>query len=238
MPDRLRVVVAAAGTGSRMGMATNKQYLLLNAKPVLSYCLDFFESLAVVDQVVVVCRADEQDYCRKEIIAPYGYRKVTAVLAGGPERQDSVWNGLISLPPDTGLVAVHDGARPLLSKSMFDRIIKAAQRWGAAVPGIPPKDTLKSVDGDQFVRQTLDRGSIVAVQTPQIFGFGDLLQAYRRAQEEGFRGTDDASLFERYIGRVKVVAGDYRNLKITTPEDLALAEVLLHSLPGVGMEGV
>ncbi|MDD4170780.1 MAG: 2-C-methyl-D-erythritol 4-phosphate cytidylyltransferase [Syntrophomonas sp.] len=227
MVNNLRVVIAAAGKGSRMKSNTNKQYMLLNGRPVLSYSLDFFEKLDIVEEIVVVCGHDEVDLCNREIIRRFKYNKVSAVVPGGKERQDSVWAGLKQLGTDTHLVAVHDGARPLLSVEVFFRLLKEAQYWGAAIPGINSKDTVKLVDRDGFVRQTLDRGSVHAIQTPQVFNYTELLTAYREAQEEDFLGTDDASLFERYIGRVKVVAGDYNNIKITTPEDMIVAEALL-----------
>lgn len=227
MVDNLRVVVAAAGKGSRMGSSLNKQYLLLNGWPVLSYSLDFFERLRVVSQIVVVCAANEVDYCQQEVVKRFNFNKVTAVVPGGQERQDSVWLGLQQLPRDTDLVAVHDGARPLLSAEVIARLVAEAKEWGAAIPGIPSKDTVKLGDRDGFVRQTLDRTSVYAIQTPQVFNFNELLTAYREAREEGFLGTDDASLFERYIGRVKIVTGDYNNIKITTPEDMIVAAALL-----------
>ncbi|MDD4775422.1 MAG: 2-C-methyl-D-erythritol 4-phosphate cytidylyltransferase [Syntrophomonas sp.] len=227
MVDNLRVVVAAAGKGSRMGSSLNKQYLLLNGWPVLSYSLDFFERLRVVSQIVVVCAANEVDYCQQEVVKRFNFNKVTAVVPGGKERQDSVWLGLQQLPSDTDLVAVHDGARPLLSAEVIARLVAEAMEWGAAIPGIPSKDTVKLGDRDGFVRQTLDRTSVYAIQTPQVFNFNELLTAYREAREEGFLGTDDASLFERYIGRVKIVTGDYNNIKITTPEDMIVAAALL-----------
>jgi len=227
MVDNLRVVVAAAGKGSRMGSSFNKQYLLLNGWPVLSYSLDFFERLRVVSQIVVVCAANEVDYCQQEVVKRFNFNKVTAVVPGGQERQDSVWLGLQQLPSDTDLVAVHDGARPLLSAEVIARLVAEAMEWGAAIPGIPSKDTVKLGDRDGFVRQTLDRTSVYAIQTPQVFNFNELLTAYREAREEGFLGTDDASLFERYIGRVKIVTGDYNNIKITTPEDMIVAAALL-----------
>lgn len=227
MPDRINIVVAAAGTGSRMGSTTNKQFMLLGSRPVLTYCLDFFEAQAEVESIVVVCRADEVDYCSREIIRGYQYAKVLAVIAGGPERQDSVWNGLRCLQSKQEWVAIHDGARPLLTAKVFGEIFRAARQFGAAIPGLSPKDTLKIVDNEHFVYQTLNRSSIVAVQTPQIFKAADLLKAYDLARTDNFCGTDDASLYERYIGKVKVVEGDYQNLKITTPEDLALAEAIL-----------
>lgn len=227
MVNNLRVVIAAAGKGSRMKSFTNKQYMPLNLRPVLSYSLDFFEKIDIVEKIVVVCGASELEYCQHEIIERFQYKKVSALLPGGRERQDSVWRGLQKLGEDTDLVAVHDGARPLLSSAVFLRLVNEAEKWGAAIPGIISKDTLKSVDRDGFVRQTLDRSSVYAIQTPQIFKYAELLTAYREAYEDDFQGTDDASLFEHYIGRVKVVEGDYNNLKITTPEDLITAEALL-----------
>ncbi|MEN6461403.1 MAG: 2-C-methyl-D-erythritol 4-phosphate cytidylyltransferase, partial [Syntrophomonas sp.] len=227
MVNNLRVVIAAAGTATRMGGKVNKQYLLLKSRPVLAYSLDAFEAFDLVDEIIIVANPMEVEYCEKEIVKKYRYKKVSQVVPGGKERQDSVWIGLKQLRSDTDLVAVHDGARPLLSFQLLKDLLVEAQEWGAAIPGVMPTDTLKLVDRDDFVRQTLDRSSVVGIQTPQIFKYTELLAAYNQAYEEGFTATDDASLFETYIGRVKVVKGDYRNLKITTPLDLKLAEVLL-----------
>lgn len=230
MVNNLRVVIAAAGSATRMGGKINKQYMLLKSKPVLTYSLDAFEQFEMVDQVVVVANPDEVEYCEREIIKKYGYQKVTGVIAGGKQRQDSVRAGLGFLPEDTDLVAVHDGARPLVSFKMLKDLITEAREWGAAVPGVNVKDTLKSVDRDGFVRQTLDRSIIVAIQTPQVFKYKELAAAYRQAEEEGFTATDDAAIFETYIGRVKVVAGEDSNIKITTPADLKIAGALLRGI--------
>ncbi|PKM76695.1 MAG: 2-C-methyl-D-erythritol 4-phosphate cytidylyltransferase [Firmicutes bacterium HGW-Firmicutes-15] len=227
MVNNLRVVIAAAGRGSRMESSTNKQYMLLNSRPVLAYSLEFFEKLDVVDEIVVVTGEKELDYCEREIIKPFKYNKVSAVIPGGKERQDSVWAGLRKLGADTEFVAVHDGARPLLSSAVLYRLLEEAREWGAAIPGIASKDTLKAVDRDDFVRQTLDRTIVYAIQTPQVFKYEELMSAYQQAYEENFRGTDDASLFEHFIGRVKLVEGDYDNIKITTPGDMLIAEALL-----------
>lgn len=227
MANKLRVIIAAAGQGNRMQSSINKQYLLLNKRPIISYSLDFFDKLDVVDEIVVVTGEKELDYCENEIIKRFKYNKVSAVLPGGAERQDSVWAGLNKLGSDTGLVAVHDGARPLLSLEVFRRLLEAAEQWGAAIPGVASKDTLKMVDKEGLVNRTPDRSTMFAIQTPQVFRYEQLLAAYRQAYQDDFRGTDDASLFEHYIGRVKVVEGDYNNLKITTPGDLFLAEALL-----------
>lgn len=232
MANNLRVVIVAAGQGKRMMSNINKQYLSLNGRPVLSYSLDFFEQLDIVEEIVVVTGEKEIDYCEQEIIKRFKYNKVSAVIPGGKERQDSVWAGLQRIGTDTGLVAVHDGARPLLSSVVFFRLLKEAEEWGAAIPGIASKDTIKMVDKEGSVCQTLDRSTLFAIQTPQIFNYGQLLTAYQQAYQEDFRGTDDASLFERYIGRVKMVEGDYNNLKITTPGDLIIAEALLRGYKG------
>ena len=227
MVNNLRVVIAAAGRGSRMESDTNKQYMLLHSRPVLAYSLDFFDKLDVVDEIVVVTSEKELKYCEREIIKRFKYSKVSAVIPGGKERQDSVWAGLQKFGTDTEYVAVHDGARPLLSSAVLYRLLEEAEEWGAAIPGIASKDTLKAVDRDDFVRQTLDRTTVYAIQTPQVFKYEELMAAYQKANEEGFRGTDDASLFEHFIGRVKVVEGDYDNIKITTPGDMLIAEALL-----------
>ncbi len=228
MANNLRVVIAAAGTGSRMKSRINKQYMLLNSRPILSYSLDVFEKYEAVDEIVIVAHPREIEYCEREIVNKFGYRKVKKVIPGGKQRQDSVWAGLLQLNQDTDYVAVHDGARPLLTLALLDDLIKEAEEWGAAIPGVYVKDTLKMVDRDGFVGNTLDRSSTVFIQTPQVFRFKEIYQAYEMALEEGFKSTDDAALFEKYIGRVKVVPGNYNNLKITTPEDLIIVETLLN----------
>lgn len=230
MADNLRVVIAAAGQGSRMGIKTNKQFIMLNQKPVITYSLDFFEKQDAVDEIVVVTSAKELDFCRNEIIARNKYQKISAVLTGGQQRQDSVWSALQYLGQDTDYVAVHDGARPLLSADVLNRLLEAAEDWGAAIPGVPSRDTIKMINKDSFVRQTLDRNVIYSIQTPQVFKFKELYTAYKYAEEEGFYATDDAALFEKYIGQVKVVEGDYDNIKITTPLDLVIAQTLLTRL--------
>lgn len=227
MANNLRVVIAAAGKGRRMGNRTNKQYMFIESRPVLSYSIDFFEKVDFVDEIVIVASEKEVDYCKHEIVDRYKYQKVSAVVAGGKERQDSVYAGLRHLGEDTDFVAVHDGARPILSVEVLRNLMKEAKQWGAAIPGVASKETIKMVDRDDFVRQTLDREIIYSIQTPQVFKFDELFNAYRQAHEEGFMGTDDASVFERYIGRVKVVEGDYNNIKITTPGDLVVVKSLM-----------
>lgn len=227
MDNNLRVVIAAAGLGRRMGKEINKQYRPLLSRPVLAYSIDVFEVYPQVDEIVVVAHPEQIDYCQREVIDRYGYKKVSKVIAGGAERQDSVWAGLQSLGSDTAYVAVHDGARPLLSSQLIDRLMEAAQEWGAAIPGVMARDTLKMIDRDGFVGHTLDRSVVSLIQTPQIFQYQELVKAYECAYRDDLMGTDDASLFEVYIGRVKVVLGEANNIKMTTMEDMLMAEALL-----------
>lgn len=228
MANNLRVVIAAAGIGSRMGSKINKQYLNLNSRPLLTHSLDIFEDFKAVDEIVIVAHARDVEYCEKEVVKKYGYRKISRVIAGGEMRQDSVWAGLQCLDKDSEYVAVHDGARPLFTSRLLEALLEEASEWGAAIPGLAARDTMKMVDRDGFVTMTLDRASVVSIQTPQIFSFSELYQAYTNAYEEGYMSTDDAALFEKYIGRVKIVPGEYRNMKITTPEDLVIAASLMN----------
>lgn len=169
MVNNLRVVIAAAGTGSRMKSTINKQYMLLNSRPILSYSLDIFEKHEAVDEIVIVAHPRDIGYCEKEIVGKLGYRKVKKVIPGGEQRQDSVWAGLLQLNRGTtDYVAVHDGARPLLTSALLDDLLKEAREWGAAIPGIYVRDTLKMVDQDGFVGNTLDRSRVVFIQTPQV----------------------------------------------------------------------
>lgn len=227
MANNLRVVIAAAGTGSRMKSNINKQYMLLKGKPVLYYSLKTFNNHDLVDEIVVVAHTDEVDYCLENVVKKYQFSKVKKVIPGGRERQDSVIQGLKNLSADTDYVAVHDGARPLLPSGLIHNIYSEAQKYGAAIPGVPVTDTIKMVDKDGFVSSTIDRSSIMAVQTPQIFAYAKLLKAYELALQDNFIGTDDASLYEKYIGQVKVVLGDPNNIKITTPKDIIIAEQLM-----------
>jgi len=227
MVNNLRVVIAAAGIGSRMNSKVNKQYIPLKGRPVIAYSLDTFEKIQQVDSIVIVANSNELDYCKNEIVKKYGYQKVTGVIPGGKQRQASVRAGLNYISGSTDFVAVHDGARPLVTSQLVQDLLTEAEKWGAAIPGVLARETLKTVDGDGMVVDTLDRSRIVVVQTPQIFKYDMLLEAYEKAYTEGVSGTDDASIFEKYMGRVRVVNSDNRNMKITTPEDIAVAESLM-----------
>ncbi|WP_317956986.1 2-C-methyl-D-erythritol 4-phosphate cytidylyltransferase [Paenibacillus chitinolyticus] len=229
--NKVGVIVVAAGRGSRMRTVESKQYLELAGKPILVHTLELFEKMARIDSVVLV--TGEADVPRCESYASrYGLHKVSRVIAGGAERQDSVRSGLEALGADTQWVLVHDGVRPLVTEEQVGACLDKAIDTGAAVLAVPVKDTIKVVSEDGKIMSTPDRKSLWAIQTPQAFRFSLLKEAHEEAVRDGFLGTDDAMLVERAGHTVHVVEGDYANIKITTPEDLPWAEWLLGNRRG------
>ena len=228
MSLRCAAVVLAGGSGSRMGGNTPKQYLLLDGKPLIWYSLHAFEE-SPVEEVVLVVRPGETELCRRNLVEPFGFRKIRAVVEGGKERFHSVFAGLQALKGrGYDLVAIHDGARPMVSQEVIARTFQAAEEYGACVAAVPVKDTIKRADDDGFAAETLPRNLLWSVQTPQTFRFDLCLQAYETmmARPEFQVGiTDDAMVVEQFTDtRVRLVMGDYKNLKVTTPEDLPAAE--------------
>jgi 2-C-methyl-D-erythritol 4-phosphate cytidylyltransferase len=221
------VLIPAAGQGRRMGTALSKQYLEVGDRPILAHTLAVFQQHPKIDQIYVIASPEAVDYCRAEIVERFALSKVKAVVAGGPERQSSVWLGLQACDAgEDDLVLVHDGVRPLLTGACIDRLLTVVAKVGACVVAVPVKDTIKEVESG-MVRSTPDRQRLWQVQTPQGFRAGLLRRAHQQALREGYRGTDDAALVERLGETVAVVEGDYRNIKITTAEDLLLASALL-----------
>ena len=224
-------IVLAAGQGKRMNSSVQKQFLLLDGKPLIFYGLDAFEKSPVA-QIVLVTGADEISYCRTEIVEKYGFSKVTHIAAGGKERYHSVYEGL-KAAEGADYVLIHDGARPLLTKEIIDRALKGAEEYGACVAAMPVKDTIKMTDADCFVAATPDRSRLWQVQTPQAFFYPWIRQAYDKlfSREEYQQGiTDDARVLETMSShRVKLIEGSYSNIKVTTPEDMAVAEALRKS---------
>ena len=216
------VVIVAAGSASRMG-GIDKVMADLGGEPMIVRTVRAFQNCDAIASIVIVTREDLirpiSDLCRD-------MKKVAAVVAGGKSRQESVHLGLNALPKGTKLAAVHDGARPLVSWQVIDRVVRAANTYGAAAPAIPVKDTIKVVQGG-LVKETPDRSSLMAVQTPQVFDFDLLRGALKKAEEDRTQVTDDCSAVERTGMRIKIVEGDERNLKVTTPMDLKIAELLL-----------
>ncbi len=221
------VLIPAAGMGRRMGAAVNKQYLPLAGRPILAHTIALFDGHPLIDKIFLITPADEFALCRREVLVPNDFRKVQQLVPGGAERQDSVFNGLRACGA-TGddIVLIHDGVRPLLQPQLIDRLVAEVRERGACLVGVPVKDTIKRVV-DGRIQETPDRRDLWQAQTPQAFRYGQIAEAYNRADRDGFRGTDDASLVERLGQPVTVVAGSYRNIKITTPEDLLLARAFL-----------
>lgn len=226
---KVAAVVPAAGSGVRMGTSIKKQFLVLEGIPVVGHVLKVLEDSPFVYSIVLVAGPGEEEYCRSAIVEHLGISKVVAIVAGGNERQKSVFNGLLALSFDTDIVVVHDGARPLLSPERLKAVVDAAQIYGAASLAVPVKDTIKMAGEGGFVAETLPRDRLWLIQTPQAFRYHLIIEAHRRAAEVKYTGTDDAALVERLGQPVKLVAGSYENLKITTPEDLIIASAMLQA---------
>jgi 2-C-methyl-D-erythritol 4-phosphate cytidylyltransferase len=204
-----------------------KQFHSLGGKPILAHSLDKFETCPLIRSILLVVGEEDMDYCLKEIVERYGFRKVSQIVPGGKRRQDSVKNGIDALPKDADIVAIHDGVRPFVTKAMIEDTIHSAVRHGAVALAMPLKDTIKVSNPDGTVLKTLDRESLWQIQTPQTFQVNVIKEAYYRAAEDGFVGTDDASLVEHLGVKVHILPGSYMNIKITTPEDLFLANLFL-----------
>lgn len=242
---RVAAVVVAAGEGRRMserwrhspfaGVISTpvaKQFLPLAGKPLVCHALDVLQRCEAVEFVALVVGAQDVAFAQAEVVARFALAKVQAVVAGGPSRQESVYRGLQRLALEDGgwdYVVVHDGVRPLISEPLVLAVLEAAQRYGAATVGVPAQDTIKLVDPRGLVAATPDRRRLWAVQTPQAFRFSLLVEAHRQAAERGLEATDDCALVEAMGEPVRVVRGTPSNLKVTTPEDLIMAEALLRA---------
>lgn len=219
-------IVPAAGAGVRFGGAVKKQFIALNGLPILSHTLRALAASKALSAIIVVVPPGEELRGRKALeLARIDLE--TEVVPGGQARQDSVYIGLQRAKAETDLVLIHDGVRPFVSREVVLATIEAAKEWGAAIAAVPVIDTIKRVDTDGFVVETLQREQLWAVQTPQVFRYALLMRAHRAIREGGIVATDDAALVERIGGMVKVVRGSYENLKITSEEDLPLAGLIL-----------
>lgn len=224
--ERLGVVIVAAGKGSRMQTSISKQFIPLLGKPILAHTIQVFEQMEQISEVVVVTGAADLErvyaYCEH-----YKWKKIKSVVPGGTDRQASVYRGLQEISEQVEWVFIHDGVRPLITPQAIMRCLEGARKTGAAVLAVPVKDTIKQVNKAGEITATPNRSSLRAIQTPQVFRRTLIIEAHREAIKNDKKGTDDASLAE-YMGHtVVVVEGDYCNLKITTPEDLIVAEHLL-----------
>lgn len=220
-------IIVAAGQGSRMGGTIRKPYLPLGGVPVIGRTLETFTQSRFFEDIILVVAAADVDHCRQYVLDRLGLRRVVHIVAGGRERQESVFNGLAaSRGAADSLVLIHDGVRPFVSIGDLRRCLNAASHHGACVLGAKANDTLKEVGPDGKVRRTIPRKDVWLAQTPQGFHFDLIMTAHVRAREEGFSGTDDVQLVERLGHPVAMVPGSPWNIKITTPDDLRLAEII------------
>ena len=220
-------IIPAGGAGRRMGGDVPKQFLPLAGIPVLVHTLRAFQRSPIIDEIFLVVPEGDIPAVRRDVIEEHGLSKVTSVLAGGAERQDSVGNALMEVREDHGIVLVHDGVRPFVTGELIRRVVAAAGEHGAAAVGVPVRDTVKAVSAAGVVVKTVDREGLWLTQTPQAFRRQLICAAYEKAAQDGFSGTDDASLVERMGVSVRMILGDHDNIKITTPEDLALGAIII-----------
>ena len=224
-------IIAAGGKGKRIeGVHREgkipKQFLTLKDKPILAHTIDKFERCELIDEIILVVPEDYLEYCSQKVVDKHGFKKVRKVICGGKERQDSVYSGLKACPNNTSIVVIHDGVRPLISPDKISELIKICREKKAVVLAVPVKETVKRVEHDNIIT-TLDRNKLWLTQTPQTFEYKLILDAYEKAKKNNFTGTDDSALVERLGYEVTILEGDYKNIKITTAEDLQVAEKLL-----------
>lgn len=225
MKNSVIAIVPAAGIGKRFGKGTNKPFATLGDKPLIIWAVEALQSLPEVAEIIPAVKETDIKLCRR-LFEDYSITKIKRIAPGGRERQDSVFNGLTLIQDKTALVLVHDGVRPLIEPSVIKKVLQQLNGCDGVVVGVPLKDTVKEVT-DGIVRSTPERNKLWAIQTPQAFHFKTLYAAYEKAAADSFYATDDSALVERYGGKIKVIQGSYTNIKVTTPEDLLIAEVFL-----------
>ncbi len=231
--EKVVAIVPAAGLGKRFGPGTNKPFQSLSGKPIIVWSLEILEAVVDIAEIIPVLKNEDMEHGAK-VFEANSLSKIKKIAPGGRERQDSVYNGLKLIEDKNCLVLIHDGVRPLIDRDLIEKTIKELKDCDGVVTGVPLKDTIKEVQSSEFgvqseiiIKKTLNRNVLWAIQTPQVFPYNSLFTAYEKAMKEGFYSTDDAALIERYGGKIKVTMGSYKNIKITTPEDLAIAEFLL-----------
>lgn len=226
-------IVLAGGRGSRMKSEVKKQYLLIDGRPVLYYSLSVFQHCGQIDEIILVCGAEDLEYCQKTFVEEAGFSKISRIVPGGKERYHSVYEGL-KAAVNCDYVLIHDGARPFVSEEILNQILEQLPTCRACVVGVPVKDTIKRSDPNGYVAETLPREQLWTIQTPQSFEYRLIREAYDRLARElpaAVKITDDAMVAETFAHvPVKLIKGSYDNIKITTPEDMLLAEMILNNI--------
>jgi 2-C-methyl-D-erythritol 4-phosphate cytidylyltransferase len=229
---RTLAIVLAGGAGKRMGSSTNKQFLLLDNRPILAHTLQVFQECRAVDGVYLVVNHKDLPLIQEEILENYRFNKILKLVIGGRLRQDSVRNGLEAIDESCDIVIVHDAARPFVSPAFVEKSIFLMEMFDAIIPAIPVKDTIKVISKEGFVQKTLERDSLWHIQTPQTFKYDLIIRAYREGMGKKIYGYDDSTFIEHLGKKVKVVEGSPYNIKITTPEDLIIAKGILAQIKG------
>lgn len=220
-------VIVAGGKGRRMESKVNKVYIDLLGKKAIVRTLEPFQRSPLIDEIILVVNQNDLGYCESEVIDRSIFTKIKKIISGGMKRQDSVYNGLKEVSEKAELILIHDGARPLVTEDIIERSIQDAIKYGAVAVGVPVKDTIKIVDNEGFVADTLKRDTLWAVQTPQVFRRNIIFEAHSKARELGIQATDDCMLVEKLGYKVKITEGSYENIKLTTPEDVIIACALI-----------
>lgn len=225
---KVAAVIVAGGSGKRMKSAIKKQYIKLEGREVLAHTISVFQHFKGVDEIIVVVSKEEIETVRENIVNRYGFTKVSQIVEGGAERQDSVYNGIQAAASTIEYVMIHDGARPFIKEETLEKALIATREKGATIVAVPVKDTIKVINNETMtVEATPQRETLWSVQTPQSFEKQLLLEAYEYAKTVGLQVTDDSMLVEALGRKVQVVLGEYTNIKLTTPEDLLLGESIL-----------
>ncbi len=221
-----QAIIPSAGFGTRMG-GIKKPFIPLKDKPILAWTLEVFQKCDCIDSIIVVTAKGDETRIYDEIVKPYHFNKVLEIVVGGETRQESVYNALCKLRSDIDIVVIHDAVRPFVTEDMIINSIEQADLHGSAIIAVPVKDTIKESDNNGFVSKTFDRKLLWSVQTPQTFKYQLIMRAHHYARENQIQATDDASLIEQIGYKVKIISGSYDNIKITTIDDLIIAEAII-----------
>ena len=219
-------VIVGGGKGRRIGAGMNKQYIKLANKEIIAWALDAFDKCNAVNEIVLVLPADEIEAFRKGLLKSYPVSKLRAIVPGGEERQDSVYNGLKSCNPETDIVLIHDGARPFVTGEIAEKVIDGARKYGACTAAVRVKDTIKAEGTDGMAEKSLDRNRLWSIQTPQGFIYSLIMKAHESIRSKGVKATDDTAIAELIGYKARLVEGSYFNIKITTPEDIVIGEAI------------
>lgn len=227
--DKITAIIVAGGNGKRMGTEIKKQYILLKEKEILAHTIEVFEGCDFIEEIILVVSKEEIPYVKEKIVDYYHFSKVKKVVGGGKERQDSVYNGLLQTDKTTSYVIIHDGARPFITQATIYNCLQKAKETGASIVAVPVKDTIKVCHAESHkVEETPNRDKLWSVQTPQIFAFELIRDAYQYAKERQLQVTDDSMIVEAFGRAVYITRGEYSNIKVTTPEDLIIGEAIMN----------